>query len=274
MPGRPVNIIKSSGNVVPFSIEKLQQSLRRSGANEDTIRDISGAVEDHLHEGMTTRNIYQYAYKLLKKKHRHVAGKYSLKKAIMELGPTGFPFEKFIGELLERIGYKVKIDQFLQGKCVKHEIDIIAENETAICIIECKYHNSQSISCDVKVPLYVDSRFRDVKPAESKKEYQGWVVTNTQFTIDAIQYGTCAGLHLLAWDYPEHKGIKEIADEHKIYPVTCLTTLSKKEKELLLENGIILCKDLVVHSKILSENMITGGRMENIIREAMSLSGM
>jgi hypothetical protein len=271
MTNRSVNIIKSTGDVVPFSIEKLENSLKRSGADEATIGMIANEVASQLRDGMTTRDVYKFAFKLLKKRQRPAACKYSLKRAIMEMGPTGFPFEKFVGELLANQGYAVKTDQVLQGKCVQHEIDIIAENADTICIIECKYHNGVNTSSDVKIPLYVHSRFRDVMPEDSKKRYECWVVTNTQFTHDAIQYGECAGLHLLSWDHPKHAGIMDMADGQKMYPVTCLTLLTKKEKGLLMAEGIVSCADLIARSGVLEGIRITGTRMENIIREAMSL---
>ena len=269
-----IHIIKSSGNVVPFSVDKLRKSLRRSGANEDTINDITNQVTDQLHEGMTTKEIYRLAYRLLKKKHRPVASKYTLKRAIMDLGPSGFPFEKYIGEVLKNSGYQVKLDQVINGQCINHEVDIFAEDEKTICIIECKYHNSQALHCDVKIPLYVNSRYLDIKAVNDQngKEYKGWIVTNTRFTTDAIKYGACVGLYLLSWDYPQNGSLKELVDKQKIYPVTCLTTLSKKEKNSLLERSVILCKDLVAKASVLSEIMVTEARIGNIINEALILT--
>ncbi len=274
MPQKLIHIIKSSGDVVPFSMEKLERSLSRSGANQDTINSVTTEVGSMLHEGMTTRDIYRLAFRLLKKKHKPVASKYTLKRAIMDLGPTGFPFEKFVSEVFKSSGYTVKTDQVINGQCVKHEVDIYAENAKTVCIVECKYHNSQSIPCDVKIPLYVHSRFMDIKTANSKdsRDYMGWVVTNTKFTTDAIKYGNCIGMHLLSWDYPQNGSLKELVDKQKLYPITCLTSLSRKEKQSLLEKGIILCKDLVSKSAVLAEIMVTEARMGHIINEAITLT--
>jgi ATP cone domain len=271
-----VHIIKSTGVVVPFSIEKLQRSLRKSGADEATVSGLSAEVESCLHEGMTTRDIYKLAYKLLKRKHRQFASKYTLKRAIMDLGPTGYPFEKYLAEILKTIGYEVKLNQVVKGQCVNHEVDIQAENGKSINVIECKYHNSQGIHCDVKIPLYVNSRYLDLKQTLAKdgKEYKGWIATNTKFTNDAIQYGICAGLILLGWDYPQKGSLKDLVDEYKIYPVTCMSTISSKEKLQILDKGIVLCRDLVSAPAILSGIMITENRIGNIINEALSLCKM
>ena len=43
------------------------------------------------------------AFNLLKANSKFVAAKYQLKRAIMELGPSGYPFESFISEVLKQI---------------------------------------------------------------------------------------------------------------------------------------------------------------------------
>lgn len=76
-------------------------------------------------------------------------------------------------------------------------------------MVECKFHSSRDTKSDVKVPLYIHSRFDDIRKELSrqnpggKMSFEGWLVTNTRFTEDAIRFGRCAGLHLVSWDYPE-----------------------------------------------------------------------
>jgi predicted RecB family endonuclease len=55
----------------------------------------------------------------------------------MSLGPSGFLFEQFFSEILKNYGYKTKINVFLKGKIITHEIDIIAEKNKKY-MIECK----------------------------------------------------------------------------------------------------------------------------------------
>jgi hypothetical protein len=139
---------------------------------------------------------------------------------------------------------------------------------------ECKYHNRPGIFCDVKVPLYVQSRFKDVEQAmvkNPKKNYRGGVVTNTRFSHDAIRYGTCIGLNLLSWDYPAGKGIKDLADTLSLYPVTCLTSLLKNEKVKLLESGIVLCKQIYDDQELLVKSGVRGSRIKSIIDEVSQL---
>ena len=94
------DIIKSSGEKVKFSLEKLRTSLSRTGAEKEIVDQILDKVRDELYQGISTKEIYNRAFSLLKKKKSYLASKYKLKKAIYELGPTGFPFERFVSAIL------------------------------------------------------------------------------------------------------------------------------------------------------------------------------
>ena len=274
MKERKISITKASGEQVSFDAVKLRHSLHRSGADENTISDIIHEVQQNLYDNISTKKIYQLAFGLLKKQSRHSAAKYKLKQAIMELGPSGFPFEKYVAEILKHQGYKITIGEIVKGHCVNHEIDVIAEKGNQHLMIECKFHNLPGTNCDVKIPLYIQSRFKDVEqqwkrlPGHSNKSYQGWVVTNTKFTGDAIQYGLCAGLHLLGWDFPNGNSLREQIDVSGLYPLTSLTTLSTHEKQLLLNKKIVLCKELCNQPGLLSIANITEQRKESILNEA------
>ena len=270
-------IEKASGEMSPYSEEKLRYSLINAGARQEHIDKIVSVVNEHLYPGIPTKKIYRLAFNELRKATKPVAARYKLKRAIMELGPSGFPFERYIAEILRMQGHTVEIGQVVRGRCVKHEIDIIARKDNSYFLIECKYHNFQGTPCDVKIPLYVQARFKDVEsvwkeePLHATKFHQGWVVTNTRFTHDAIQYGTCAGLNLLGWNYPPDKNLKDLTDKLKLYPITCLTTLTKHEKRKLLEQSIILCKDLINHSVSLQKIGLKEERANFVINEARQL---
>lgn len=269
-------ITKRSGEKVPFDNQKLKRSLERTGAGENVIREIIDTVNKRLVDGMSTHKVYQMAYAILRKKSQMVAGKYRLKKAILELGPTGFPFERFVGELLKHQGYKVEVGKIVQGHCVQHEVDVVAEKDDRKFMIECKFHNDQSRKSDVKVSLYIHSRFLDVEKEWNKNTaknfhfHQGWIVTNTRFTDDALQFGKCAGLHLISWDYPAGGSLRERIDHSGLHPITALQTLKKNEKQALLELGVVLSRE------IKKEDLIgigmEGNRIGQILKEAYELS--
>ena len=277
MENQDIDIVKSSGKKVKFSLHKLSKSLKRTGADEDTVNKILDKVRDELYQGISTKEIYNRAFVLLKKKNSYLASKYKLKKAIYELGPTGFPFEYFISAVLKNSGYITEVGKILQGKCVSHEVDVIAHKNNETTIIECKFHSQQGYNCNVKVPLYINSRYQDIKTHwdTNKKNNTiltpGWVVTNTRFTEDAIKFGKCIGLYLLSWDYPENDGLKDRIDRLGLYPITTSTLLTNREKQFLLSREIVLCRDLIGDVFFLDHLGISESRKKRILEELEQL---
>lgn len=270
-----VSVTKASGQVVPFDKSKLVRSLEKSGADSAAISHVMAEVNAHLFEGITTKQIYRMAFAILKKKTAASAARYQLKAAIADLGPTGYPFERLVGALFEHQDYDVKVGELLQGHCVQHEVDVIAQKDNVRHMMECKFHSDTNRKCDVKVALYIRSRFVDVEQRwlhnEPHLQCQGWLVTNARFTGDAIQYGSCVGLNLLSWDYPHQGSLKERIDTSGLHPVTCLTTLKKSEKQLLLTDGIVLCRDLQVRPDALNGIGLTHARMDRVMHEVREL---
>lgn len=272
-----IEIIKSSGEKAKFSLDKLRNSLKHSGADHNLVAEILDKVHDELYDGISTTEIYNRAYALLKKKKSVFASKYKLKKAIYELGPTGFPFERFVSAILEYTGYSTKVDVIMDGICVTHEIDVVAEKNGQTTIIECKFHGEEGRNCNVKVPLYIHSRFNDVKQhwdnkkRETKELDSGWVVTNTRFTAHAIQFGNCVGLYLLSWDYPLEDGLKDRIDRLALYPITVSTLLTKREKQFLLSRDVVLCRQLWKDKFFLDHLGISKTRKVKILEEMKQL---
>lgn len=266
-------ITKATGERAAFSAEKLRKSLERAGADLAVTDRIVSEIEKQLFDGMSTKKIYSQAFLMLRKYSKPVAGRYKTKQAILELGPSGYPFEKFIGEILKHQGYHTKVGVIIQGHCVTHEIDVEAQKDNMHFMVECKFHNRPGYKCDVKIPLYIKSRFEDVKKQWQKdqdhatKFHQGWVVTNTRFTEDAIQYGKCSGLILIGWDYPQQGSLSDRINLSGLHPITCLTTLTKSEKQQLIDKMVVLCKELCDKPKVLNEIGISDKRIRGILKE-------
>ena len=266
-----IQIIKASGQIERFDVEKVALSLQKAGTEKQLAENIAKEVEKRVRNRMTTNEIYRLAFSLLKEKEKSLAARYSLKKAIFQLGPKGYPFEKFIGKLLERRGYQVQVGQIVQGKCVKHEIDVIAEKEGEHLLVECKFHNDQGIRSDVKIALYVKSRFDDVQAglhlAHKDVFHQIWLVTNTKVTEDAAQYARCEGVKVIAWNYPRGESLQEIIESSGLHPLTCLPALSLKQKQEILSRGVVLCRELAENPDILSQIGIKEFKKQQIISD-------
>ena len=189
------------------------------------------------------------------------------------MGPTGYPFERLISALLKKKGYSTKVSVVLNGKCVTHEIDVLAEKDGVAYVVECKFHTDSKAVSNVKIPLYINSRFLDVQeqwntdPLHKTYLKQGWLVTNTRFTQDAIDYARCVGLTLLSWDYPKNNGIKANIDSYGLFPISTLTRLTKKEKQQLIAKDIILVDELLQAPCHLIDIVLEDDKIKHVMEE-------
>ena len=238
-----VQVIKADHTKELFSDEKVLASIKRAGIPRPLQEQVLTEIKANLYENIPTFEIYQIIMDALSKSEQpYSRAKYSLKQAIMMLGPTGYPFEDFISRVLEEDGYVTQTRQMLLGRCVTHEVDVIAQKEEKKIMIETKFHNNPGTRSDVRVALYVKARFDDVK--EKYGFTEGWVVTNTKTTLDANAYADCSGMKVMSWNYPEGNSLRELVEKYSLQPITMLTSLTATQKVKLLEKHIIVCRDL------------------------------
>lgn len=262
-----------------FNPDKLRHSLLKSGASEPDATDIIGVIRSRLYDGIPTKHIYKMAGKMLRKLSASHAARYNLKAGIRQLGPAGFFFEQFVALVFEAEGYQTRKNLTLSGRCVNHEVDVVIRNED-LTMVECKFHGNQNTVSDVKVPMYILSRFNDLKNnthdifTSTDILSKCLIVTNNRFTADAIKFASCSGLQLLGWDYPTTEGLKNKVDGKRLYPVTCLTTLTMLEKEKLLILGVILVTQLIAQPETLAQVAIGEARHKKILHEAAGLCNL
>lgn len=266
-------VIKADGTREPFDQTKLEESLERAGANKETIQNIVSHIRSHIIEDVTTHELYKHAFELLHKEDKPIALKYSLKRAVMELGPSGFAFEDFIAEIFKQKGYNALTGQIVKGFCVEHEMDVVAWNKEKLIMVEAKFHNELGTKSDLKVALYVKARFDDLSKVEFdygglRKIDEGWLVTNTKFSSTAIEYGSCqGGLKMVGWMYPPEGNLHDMIIESKLHPLTCLTSLKGREKKVFLEKGIVLCKTLKENQELFSMIALEPARIKKVLEE-------
>lgn len=239
-----VQVVKSNGEREPFDPRKLRSSLRRAGASAAEQERVVAEVRRQLRDGTTTRRLYQIAFQSLRRGAREpTAARYSLQRAILELGPSGYPFEQFLGELLRHEGWKTKVGVRLKGRFVTHEVDLEARRGGRRLLGECKFRAEPNGKVDVRTALYVYARAHDLEGASGGWS-EFWLVTNGRFTADALRFGEGSGLYLLGWNHPGKDGLRDRIDRAGLHPVTCLTHLRKKEKQELLQAGTVVVADL------------------------------
>ena len=267
-----LQVTKESGEIEEFSEQKLRHSLQQVGASEALIDHSLKLIRKKLGQNLSSKRIYREAFNILRKEARHLAARYSLKKAIMQLGPGGFAFEKLIAEILSLQGYQATTNHKLQGKCVSHEIDVMAEKEGRRVFVECKFRNRATAKVDVKTALYINARALDLQKNKEGLEFnEFWLVTNNRFTSDAIKYARCEGLKLLGWNHPETKSLQDLIYMGQVHPVTCLTSLTKHHKKSLLDAGILLCRRLIENEEAISNLHLRKSQYKNLINEIENL---
>lgn len=281
---RDIYIRKQSGEVEPFSEAKLRRSLKRSGSSNAIADTIVAEVRKILRPGITTDEIYSYAFDLLKNVRNPIAARYNLRRGIMELGPSGFPFEQYLAQLLERVGYSTKTNQIMRGACITHEIDIIAEKgKSSTAIIEAKFHSGSGQKTSVKDALYTYARFLDIQTGwvakyktkdtikQGRGKLESWLATNTKVTTEVKKYARCVGMTIMSWSYPKELSLQKLVEDQSLYPVTVLTTLKKGQVKKLLEHNIVLCEQLAHDEKLLGIASVSRQQAIRVLDEVHAL---
>jgi len=273
---KKIYVFNSQGEKEPFSFKKVYQSAKRVGASDFLAKEIAQTIEKEVFSGVKTSEIFKKVEGLLSQKAPCPALKFSLKKAIARLGPTGFIFERYIGEIFSRLGFQVKYNQNVPAFCCHHyEIDLLAQKDNLVYIIECKYRTSVSgkVHCDVALANY--ARFLDIKKGEflngfKSQKLKSLIVTNTKFTDKAIDYSECVGVELLGWRHPRNKGLEYLIESHHFYPITILPSLNKSLAGIFVQKNIILISDIlnIDVKKIARKTRISFHQLERLKKEA------
>ncbi|MFA5333617.1 MAG: ATP cone domain-containing protein [Candidatus Nanoarchaeia archaeon] len=239
-----MKVRKRDGFVVDFDESKVVNSLKSSGVSDETIEKVLLNIYEKKFSIISTDKLYGMIYDLVKKlENKYSASIYSLKNAILRLGPDGYSFEDFIGKIFTFLGYKVKVRQIYSSLCITHELDVVG----ADFFIECKYHNSGGINTGIKDVMYSHARFLDLKNANKKKGYNFtnfWVVSNTKFSEDSIDYAKYWKINLMSWKYKGNMSLSYLIDRNALYPITLLPSVSKRVFEILNKNSILIISEV------------------------------
>ncbi|HVT01669.1 MAG TPA: restriction endonuclease [Patescibacteria group bacterium] len=272
MPGQPIIVIKRNGEEVPFDDARVIRSMERVGVPKELYDRVLQHIKEKVQADgkINTDEIFYHIREYLIDQDKKSGLKFNLRQAIFELGPTGFPFEKYLAEIFQSQGYKTKTDVIMQGECVSHEIDIVLEKDGRREIVEVKFHNQTFGKSDVQVILYTYARFLDVKERNGISAV--WVATNTKLTTDAITYAECKGIKTMAWNYPEQNNLHDFVERPKMYPVTTITDLTIEEKKRFIDNGIVMAYDIMkLSDKELEEKYLIDPKRVSAIKESAKL---
>lgn len=266
-------VIKADGTTEQFSEEKLLSSIQRANIPSSLQTQVLDHVKKRIYNNIPTYEIYKHIEEFLEKNDEpYIKAKYSLKSAIMELGPTGFPFEVYVSEILKAQGFQTEVGTFLLGKCVNHEVDIIAKSKDKKIFVECKFHNRPGIKSEVHVSLYTKARFDDL--AQKHGFSKALLVTNTKMTSDALSYALCENIEVLSWTYPEEASLRELIEKYKLFPITQLSFLSFSQKQELFAKDVVLIKQICTDPSVLNQLSLPENKREQILKEARTVCNL
>ena len=97
-----ITVRKLNGAIESYDERKLRFSLERAGADKTTIQHILAEVPSILRDGITTKELYDFALRGFRSQQPHIASRYTLKESILRIGPAGFPFEAFAAHIFEK----------------------------------------------------------------------------------------------------------------------------------------------------------------------------
>lgn len=260
-------VTKADGSRQAFEKEKIVRTCLRMGAEEKEARMIADKIEKSLYEGITTKKILQMIFAELENYKPEVKYMIDLREAIGLLRPKP-DFEKFVATVLRAHGYQVQTNQIILGKCVDHEIDVIANKLGEIVYVEVKHHFQHHTFTGLDVFLEANSTYEDLREGFLKgknkiKFTRALVVSNTKISDHAWRYSKCRGIDNIGWNSPRDAGLERMIEEKKLYPITLLKNLDKDDEAKLGDAGIILLNQLLGRS----ETEIS--KMTNISRERL-----
>lgn len=264
-------VTKNNGELEDFDKDKLRLSLIFSGASQAKADRIIKQIETSIKPNSSTKKIFKEAHRLLKRENRILASRYSLSKAINEMGPEGHIFEKFVCAIFQNLNYQASTNHVLQGRCISHEVDVVAKKQDHTIFCECKFHNRAGLKNDLKTALYIQARALDLKENPLNQLDEFWFVSNTKFTSDAITYAKCCGLKLLGPNFPKRKALVDLAQEAKTYPISSLSQLKKRHVRRLFKKEMTLVKEILSAPQSLKDIGLDEQEIGLVLNEARLL---
>lgn len=255
-------VIKADGSKERFQPGKIFNTCMRAGTSKDVAEAIVKKIESKIKDGTTTHEIYKTILDELERRKDKSALSFPLREAIANLDPE--KFEIYVKKILEEHGYECKWNNLIQGKCVEHQVDLIAKKEK-LFLVECKHHINHHRFCGLGIALQVQARLEDIMDGfkDGKHKYNfdmAWIISNTKFSDHAKVYAKKKNIRLTGWRHETDYALEELAQSRKIYPVTLLK-MDKNTLRELMHNNILTVHDLLATKKKISRRLIEQAKL-------------
>ena len=251
-----IYVTKADGSRQPFDKQKIINTCLRLQATLEQAQSIADKIEAKAYDGVPTKKILQMVFQYMKKYRPAIGYQIDLKQAIAMLRSKP-DFEIFVAKIFEALGYKVETNLIIQGRCIEHEIDVVARKNEELILVEAKHHVNHHTYSGLDVFLQLNSTLEDLREGyESGKNNfrftRAILVCNTKVSEHAKRYALCKGLEFIAWKFPLERGLERIIEEFKLYPITFLRGIEKEEACKLANVGIVAIKQLLDYAEEIS----------------------
>jgi hypothetical protein len=251
-----IYVTKADGSKQPFDKQKIINTCLRLQATPEQAQSIADKIEAKAYDGIPTKKILQMVFQYMKKYRPTIGYQIDLKQAIAMLRSKP-DFEIFVAKLFEAMGYRIETNLIVQGKCIEHEIDVVARKENEIILVEVKHHVNHHTYSGLDVFLQLNSTLEDLKEGyeigrNNFKFTRAILICNTKVSDRARRYALCKGLEFIAWKFPQEKGLERLIEEYKLYPITFLKEIEKDEAYNLANVGIVTVKQLLDNAEKIS----------------------
>jgi hypothetical protein len=274
-----VYVTKADGSKQPFDKQKIINTCLRLQATPEQAQSIADKIEAKAYDGIPTKKILQMVFLYMKKYRPAIGYQIDLRQAIAMLRSKP-DFEIFVAKLFEALGYKVETNLIIQGKCVEHEIDVVARKDSEIILVEVKHHVNHHTYSGLDTFLQLNSTLEDLKEGyESGKNNfkftRAILICNTKVSDHARRYALCRGLEFIAWKFPQEKGLERLIEEYKLYPITFLKGIERNEAYKLADASVVTVKQLLDDvEKISRKSGIGKNRILQLQKAAKTVLGI
>jgi HJR/Mrr/RecB family endonuclease len=244
------------------------------GASKTQAREVAEKIEKKLYDGIPTKKILQMIFKFLQKHKPAVKHLIDLRRGISLMDPQP-EFEMYIRAVLRENGFDVTPNQILSGNCVEHEVDAIAQKDGLTYFVEVKHHFGYHTLTGLDESRIARAILEDITECYALgkiklKVDRAMIVTNTRYSQHAKRYGECRNILQIGWNLPQNNSLQNMIEKQKLYPLTCLKNLKRQTRTHLLNNGIVLIKQLAQEdpAKLAPKTKLPKEALRTIIEKA------
>jgi hypothetical protein len=243
-----VNIRKWDGTLEPFDRGKVIRTCHHLKLSQREAEDVADEIEKKLYEGIPSKSLMDMILEFGKIHRSQLGHIIDLREALAAMRSKP-DFEQFVALLLQDAGYKTVTNQVLYGKCVDHEVDVIAIKGSEILYVEVKHHAQFHTFTGLDTFLEVRSAFEDLKEGYLAGNHgynftRPMLVLNTKISDHARRYASCKGIAAIGWAMPQHAGIESMVHDRGMYPVTIFKGVEPSIFTKLGDMGIFTVKQL------------------------------